>query len=147
MMDDNNHANKLHLQSVKCGRIARSVLAAELYAMALRFDNGLALKASIDNILGQSVQLTIYTDSRPLFDCLVKLRIKQEKRLMIDIMFLRKAYEKQEIAQTCWIDGNSYSADSMVESRFCNALKNLIDLNYVKVDAKKYVERDVQKKK
>jgi hypothetical protein len=69
------------------------VLASKLYAMAHGFDIGASLKTTIDKALNINLPLILCTDSKSLYDCLVKLGTTQEKRLMIDIMCLRQAYE------------------------------------------------------
>ena len=89
LSDDSNKANILHWSSTKCKRVTRSVLASELYAMVHGFDTAGAIKATIDKILNIKLPLVLYTDSKSLYDCLVKLGTTQEKRLMIDVLSLR----------------------------------------------------------
>jgi hypothetical protein len=72
-------------QQIKCKRVTRSVLASELYAMVHGFDIGASIKATIEKILEIDLPLVLCTDSRSLYDCLVKLGTTQEKRLMIDV--------------------------------------------------------------
>ena len=50
---------------------------------------GASIKATIKRILEIDLPLVLYTDSRSLYDCLVKLRTTQEKRLIIDVMCLQ----------------------------------------------------------
>jgi hypothetical protein len=57
--------------------------------MAHGFDIGAFAKSTIDKVLGIDLPLVLCTDSRLLYECLVKLGTTQEKRLMIDIMCLR----------------------------------------------------------
>src|ERR1043165_8849326 len=73
LMDGEGITNIIHWTSVKCKRIVRSVLAAELYAMAHGFDTAIAMKATIDAMLKQPISLAMYTDSRSLYDSLVSL--------------------------------------------------------------------------
>ena len=42
LMDNDNKANVIYWSSIKWKRVLRSVLASELYAMALGFDDGAA---------------------------------------------------------------------------------------------------------
>ena len=48
----------------------------------------------IDRILEIEVPLVVYIDSKSLYECLVKLGTTREKRLMIDVIYLRQAYER-----------------------------------------------------
>ena len=138
VMTDDKKANVIHWSSVKCKRVTRSVLASELYAMAYV---GAAIKATLQGIFQREIPLVLCTDSRSLYDCLVKLGTTHEKRLMIDLMHLRQSYERREIAEVKWIDGNSNPADAMTKQKPCNALKKLIDTNEINIDALQWVER------
>jgi hydroxymethylglutaryl-CoA reductase len=93
-------------------------------------------------VLGIDLLLVLYTDSKSLYECLVKLGTTQEKRLMIDIMCLRQAYKRREIAEVKWIKGESNLADAMTKSKSSNALKRLIDTNTLQLDVEEWVERD-----
>lgn len=141
LVDGNNKANVLHWSSIKCKRVTRSVLASELYAMAHGFDMGAAIKSTIEKVLQQSLPMIICTDSKSLYDCLVKLGTTQEKRLMVDLMCLRQSYERREIAEIKWIDGGSNPADAMTKGKPCQALKDLIDTNMIKLTVTEWVER------
>ena len=99
LADGSNKANLIHWSSTKCKRVTRSVLTAELFAMAQRFDVASVLKSTIEGIFKISLFMTICTDSKSLYDCLVRLGSIIEKRLMIDIMCLRKSYERKKITE------------------------------------------------
>jgi hypothetical protein len=141
LADTNNRANILHWSSIKCKRITRSVLAAELYAMAHSFDKGMVIKTTIEKILGKSIPLIVCTDSKSLYDCLVKLGTTNEKRLMIDLLCLRQSYERREITEVKWIDGNTNPADAMTKGKPCSALKALLDTNRIDLKVTEWVER------
>ena len=141
LADASGHANIIHWSSIKCKRVTRSVLASELYGMTHGFDMGASIKSTIDRILQINLPLVICTDSKSLFDCLVKLGTTQEKRLMIDVMCLRQAYERREIAEVRWIRGTTNPADSMTKEKASNALKQLIDTGSLRLDVMEWVER------
>jgi hypothetical protein len=86
---DSKHVNIVHWSSIKCKRVIRIVLAAELYALIHDFDLDVALKAIFSAILDRFVSFVLCTDFKSLYDCLVKLDTIQKKRLMIDVMNLR----------------------------------------------------------
>ncbi len=141
LADGRNNANILHWSSIKCKRVTRSVLASELYAMAHGFDYGASIKSTIEKMLQIDLPLLLCTDSKSLYECLVKLGTTQEKRLMIDVMCLRQAYERREIAEVKWIQGNTNPADSMTKAKPSSALKQLVDTNIIQLKVTEWVER------
>jgi hypothetical protein len=99
--------------------------------MAHGFDIGASVKSTVDRALEIDLLLVVCTDSKSLYECLVKLGTTQEKRLMIDVMCLRQAYERREIAEVKWIRRDSNPADGITKSKPSNALKRLIDTNII----------------
>jgi len=79
----------IHWSSMKCKRVTRSVLASELYSIAYGFNMGGLVKSIINKALEIEVPLVVCTNSKSLYECLVKLGTTREKRLMIDVMCLR----------------------------------------------------------
>jgi hypothetical protein len=63
------------------------------------FDIAYSIKTMLDLILNKDIPLIICTDSKSLYNCLIKLSITQEKRLIIDVISMREAYKRREIAQ------------------------------------------------
>ena len=109
------------------------------------FDIGAAIKKTIENITKiDNLPLLLYTDSKSLYECLVKLGTTHEKRLMVDIMCIRQSYERREITEVIWIDGDSNPTDAMTKSRPCQALRDLIDSNRIDLRATGWVERNQQ---
>jgi hypothetical protein len=143
LADAANNANILHWSSIKCKRITRSVLASETYGLTHGFDSAAAIKSTITQLLHleQPLPLVVCTDSKSLYECLVKLGTTQEKRLMIDLMCLRQSYERQEITEVKWIDGDSNPADAMTKSKPCRALQELIETNKLRLNINGWVER------
>jgi hypothetical protein len=140
------HTNLIHWSSIKCKRVIRSVLAAKLYAMINDFDVEAIIKSIIEHIfkLKNSLSFILLTNSKSLYDCLVKLDTIAEKRLMIDLMCLRQSYERREIAEIRWIDEDSNLADAMTKSKLCNALIKLIDTNIIELKTTEWVERTTE---
>ncbi len=61
------------------------------------FDVDSVLKAILIKMLDNLISLILVTDSKSLYDCLIRLSITVKKRLMIDVMTLRQLYERREI--------------------------------------------------
>ena len=73
MADANGRANILYWSLIKCKRVTRSVLALELYAIAYGFNISASFKTTINKVLNINLPLVLYTDSKSLYDCLIKL--------------------------------------------------------------------------
>jgi hypothetical protein len=73
------------------------VLASELYRIINSFNIGACVKTTIDLILGEDLPLILYRDLKSFYEYLVKLGTIQEKRLIINIIALRKAYKRKKI--------------------------------------------------
>jgi hypothetical protein len=99
LIDSINTINILHWFSVKCKRITRSVLTVELFAMIHDFDVKSILKIILNQIFRKKIfiSLILVIDSKFLYNCLIRLKIIVEKRLMINDMILRQFYERKEI--------------------------------------------------
>ena len=94
-------------------------------------------------MLGIDLLLVLYTDSKLLYECLVKLGITQEKRLIIDIICLYQAYKRREITEVKWIKGESNLANAITKSKSnpTNALKTLINTNIIQLEVEEQVKR------
>jgi hypothetical protein len=84
--------------------------------------------------------LVVCTDSKSLYNCLVKLGITYEKRLIIDVISMREAYKRREIAQVKWIASKLNLADFITKTKLTNALKTLIDINKIELSVQEWVE-------
>jgi hypothetical protein len=149
LTDSINTTNIIHWSSVKCKRITRSVLAIELFAMIHDFDVDSVLKATLTKMLDVVVFLILATNSKSLYDCLVRLRTTIEKRLMIDVMIFRQFYERREITEMIWIHEINNSTNFMIKTKFSSTLKTMIDINKINLNTTEWVKRAIanQRKK
>ncbi|KAM4055441.1 cwf18 domain containing protein [Hirsutella rhossiliensis] len=117
---DGSFANNKDLSSQIGFRVTRSVLASEIYGLTSGFDLAFVIKQTVNTIAQRldlkQIPLVICTDSYSLYECLVKLGTTTEKRLMIDIMALRQAYESRDIAEIRWVNGADNPADAMTKA-------------------------------
>ena len=76
----------------------QNILISELYAMIHDFDVNAIIKSIVKKILIISILFMIVCiDFKFLYECLIRLKIIQKKRFMIDIICLKKINEKREI--------------------------------------------------
>jgi hypothetical protein len=99
------------------------------------------LKRITDQLKLPAIQMVVCTDSYSLYECLVKLGSTKEKRLMIDIMSLRQSYERREILEIRWINGQDNPADAMTKANSNGALSTLIDTNSLTIRVEGWVKR------
>lgn len=144
------NGNILHWSSTKCKRVARSILASEIYAMSNGADITIAINTTICKIVAQlgapSVPVVVCTDSFSSYEFLVKLGSIKEKRLMINIMALHQAYENHEISDIRWIHGADNPADTMTKSNPNRALEALINDNGLTIRVQGWVKRGSESK-
>jgi hypothetical protein len=137
--------NLIHWSSTKSKRVTRSVLASEIYGMVGGVDMAIAIGTTVKMITDQlglpKISTIVCTDSYSLYECLVKLGTTKEKRLMIDIMALRQSYERREIMEIRWINGQDNPADAMTKSNPNKALEKFITTNRIQVRVDGWVER------
>ncbi|KAF1935534.1 hypothetical protein EJ02DRAFT_123662 [Clathrospora elynae] len=126
-------------------RARGAYIASEIYGMVNGFDIGIAIATTLRMITERlglaAVPLVICTDSYSLYECLVKLGTTKEKRLMIDIMALRQSYERREITEIRWINGDDNPADAFTKASPNRALERFIDSNEVTVRIEGWVQR------
>jgi hypothetical protein len=137
--------NLIHYSSTKSKRVTRSVLASEIYGMVGGVDMAIAINTTIKMIMDQlgftSIPIIVCTDSYSLYECLVKLGTTKEKRLMIDIMAIRQSYERRELQEIRWINGQDNPADAMTKSNPNRALEKFLDTNHLQVRIEGWVKR------
>ena len=67
--------------------------------MAYGFNIGAIIKSMLDKVLQVNLPLILCTNLKSLYNCLVRLGTTQEKRLMINIIYLRQAYKQRQITE------------------------------------------------
>lgn len=95
----------------------------------------------INKVLGKTVPLTMYADSKSLFDGIVERNATTKKRLLIDLRVLRESYEMRELTNIVWILSAQNPADAMTKDAPSSALQKLLDNNHLKLNANSGVER------
>lgn len=138
--------NLIHWSSTKSKRVTRSVLASEIYGMVGGVDIAMAIHTTINMVMLQLdlplPPVIVCTDSYSLYECLVKLGTTKEKRLMIDIMALRQSYERRELTEVRWINGQDNPADAMTKATPNKMLEKLLDNNEITVRLEGWVRRE-----
>ena len=109
--------------------------------MAYRFNIGVIIKLIIKQFLQIELPLILYIDLKLLYKCLIKLGTTQEKRLIINIIYLYQLYKRREIIKVKWINSNSNPTNLITKGKVSTAFKKLINTNCLELQAMKWVKR------
>jgi uncharacterized membrane protein len=81
--------------------VTKNVLALEIYGMIGGINMSFAISFTLTIIIKQLgfliILIIVYIDFYSFYEYLVKFGITKEKRLIIDIMVIRKSYENREL--------------------------------------------------
>jgi hypothetical protein len=125
------------------------VLASEIYGIINGINTGIALATILQLITDQlrlpEILRIICTNFYSLYKCIVKLGTTQEKRLIIDVIFLRQFYKRKKIIEIRWIHNQDNPADALTKAATNRAIKRLVSSNKLNVRMKGYVERSRKK--
>jgi len=141
LCDGYNKANVLHFSSYKSKRVTRSVLGAEMYALADGFGYAYCAKMELERVLEQHIPITLLTDSKSLFDEIVTSSIPREKRLFIDLACVRDAYASFEIDTMAHVLTSQNPADAFTKVNSCPALNEILTTGRLTLNVNKWVER------
>lgn len=115
MLEKHNNCNILHYGSNKCQRIERSVMAAEIQALVLEFDEELLLQDLIKQILRKLIRIEAMIDINNVFNFVARDGKTTERRLQINIFALRQSYDVGELDRIALIPGTTNPADPVTK--------------------------------
>lgn len=143
LMDGSGRGNILHYGSTRCKRVARSVMAAEIFSLVHGFDQAFIVQSVLEDILGIHVPIDAYLDSRTAFNVVVKDAPTLEKRLQIDVHGLRQSFGTGELRNVYWIAGSSNVADGLTKGMITpdHALWKLMTTNRITLKTEGWVQK------
>lgn len=108
--------------------------------MAHGFNIRVIIKITLRKMLGSAVLLILYTDSKSLYNYLIKFGITQKKQLMVDMMSLCQSYKRWEITKIRWIYRRYNLMNSIIKAKLSSALKILINTNCIDISIIKWLK-------
>ena len=126
LCDNKDYAHIFDYSSKKSKRVVRSILGGEVYALADSFDRAFMLRHDLQTIYNRSIPLQILTDSLQMFDVISKASSTTERRLIIDIVAAREAYNRQEISNVGLVLSEHNIADGLTKIKPNKALDQLL---------------------
>ena len=110
------------LKNYKLRRVTRSVLSAEVVALADLFDDVLAIRSQLEQSTLGAVPVHLLTDSKSLFDIISNESHTIEKRIMFDVNAACEAYKKKEISKISFVRSSENKADGLTKRNMRKAL-------------------------
>ena len=89
-----------------------------------------------------TILIVVCTNSYSLYEYLVKLGITKKKRLIIDIMAIRQSYERRELQEVRWINGDDNPVDAITKTKPNLSLETFINTNKLDIRVEGWVKRD-----
>ena len=116
--------------STKIKRIARSTLATECLALQDATDAAYLVSSLLSEMLNDSkelINIVAKTDSKGLHSALLSTKAVNDKRLRVDIAYLKQLIERHELEKVMWICSNEQLADCLTKkTASCKSLLNCI---------------------
>lgn len=109
------------------------------------FDFAFTIKHEVEIIMGQTVPLKMFTDSKCLFAVITKSFTTAKKRLMIDICTVREEYQDNDIRDVGFVGSDDTSADVPTRNVINDVFNNIIHKNIVEHHTDQCVLRDWKK--
>jgi hypothetical protein len=125
--------NLINASLTKYKHITRSSLASKICGAINSLDLAYVIAATLKIITDQrnlpEIPIIFYTDSKSLYECIMKLGITKEKRLIINIIAIRQAYKKKELFEIRHINKRDNPADTIIKLLSNKTLEKFVDTN------------------
>lgn len=129
--------------SKKSKRVVCLFAIERVHAFIDEFVALFGVSADLELILGYKSKVVMSTDSKQLFDAMVKGKHTTERRLMADVVAARHLYKRFDITAVAIVRRFDNPSDSIGKVRFYEALMSLIDSAVNKMPDVEFVDRDV----
>jgi Reverse transcriptase (RNA-dependent DNA polymerase) len=126
-------AHLLSFFTRKSPRVCSSVFAAEALAFSATFDLAFAIANDLSS-LGIEAPVTIATDSKSLFDTLLSHSATREKRLMVDISYLREAFAQEQLHDVYLVRSAANLADGLTKPLGDGVLTQVLERGSITLD-------------
>ena len=133
----------IHFKSYKARRVVRSAMAAELISFGDMFDLAFTLAEELRSLHPHNViPVSLYTDSKSLFDVISKGSRTAEKRLMLDIAAAREGFLKHEISDIGFVRTKFNLADGLTKRMQQSALRKVLSEGRIHPKVDQWIIRD-----
>ena len=126
-------------KSHKSGRDTRSAMAGEVIAFSDLFDMGAVLAAELGIMIGCTVPVQLFTDSKSLFDVISKGFRTSEKRMMLDIAAAREGFREKVISGIGFVRSSCNVADGLTRAMQQRSLQTVLMTGRLDVSQEQWI--------
>lgn len=88
------------------------------------------------------ISLSVYNDSKSLFNVIVEIHMKAEKRFLIDLSIHREAFEMRELDDVFRIPSQENPADALTKESPSPTPTSSVRTNKLHLNAEKWMKRN-----
>ena len=134
-----NRSALISWRSQKLKRIVRSTLSAECMTWIEGIVTVFLLQQILNEILSQRVPILALTDSYTLVSSVYSAKTVTDKRLRVDMAYLRGFMEEKCVERLAWVSGKDQLADGLTKASRTNRAK-LVDAITTEMIKTPYIE-------
>ena len=112
LLGDNQRCAPLSWSCAKIKRVVKSTLAAEALSLSNAIDNAMYLRVIISELLGRNrgdLPVKCFVDNKSLVQAVHSTKGVDDKRLRVEIAYIKELLERGEVNQINWIPGSNSS--------------------------------------
>eukprot|EP00170_Pyropia_yezoensis_P006154 contig_25038_g6173 len=101
-------------------------MVGEIYALSAALDEAFIVRNDLEGLYRRHIPLSLFTDSKQVFDVITRATHPTEKRLLIDVAGLRESYKRREVSNLGLVTTENNMADAMTKLKCGSALDCLL---------------------
>ena len=112
LLGENQRCAPLSWSCAKIKRVVKSTLAAEALSLSNAIDNAIYLRVIVSELLGVNcgvLPVKCFVDNKSLVQTVHSTKAVGDKRLRIEIAYIKELLERGEVNQINWIPGSNSS--------------------------------------
>lgn len=141
LCDDGCQCHILKFSSRESHHVAHSITDGELYAFIDAFNAGISIISDLCTAFGRNTTLQMFTDSKQVFDVIMRGRRPAKQHLAIDASAMRKVYERKKIDRAGLIRGTDNPADALTKIDDNNALEIILSTGLEETPVREWIVR------
>lgn len=139
--DASNASHIIDYSSRESRRVVCPIMGRGICAFLGAFDAAFSITADMPAMLDRKLSINIFADSKQLFDAIVKGKMTNKRRIMIEITSARQSYRSFEIRHIGLVKGSENPADGVRKIGHNGDMHRLINTQVDHTEVIEWVDR------